>query len=132
MANPKIVLQVPTGANTIRVTFNDPVSLLSVVTPAAGGNPASGSFLVERVTAGLTLVPGAIHAAGANAVDFVASENFIKAVYQVSLFGDLDATHQRPAITSTANTLLDGEADAGFPSGNGTSGGNFVFRFDGA
>jgi hypothetical protein len=132
MSNPKVAVQVPVRTNTIRVTFSDAVSLLSVVSAAAGGNPASASFLVERVAATMVLVPGTIQAAGTNAVDFVASEAFTKALYQVSLFGDLDTTHQRPAITSISNVPLDGEPSAGFPSGNGVPGGNFVFRFDGA
>jgi hypothetical protein len=132
MSNPKVAVQVPVGTNTIRVTFSDPVSLLSVVPAPAGGNLASASFLVERVAAAMVLVPGTVQAAGTNAVDFIASESFTKALYQVSLFGDLDTTHQRPAITSISNALLDGEPNAGFPSGNGAPGGNFVFRFDGA
>jgi hypothetical protein len=113
------------------VIFNQPVSMLSVVAATTEANDATASFLVQRASP-LAVVPGTIKAAGANAVDFISSAGFPRAEYQVSLFGNVDPTHQRPAITSTTNALLDGEPNPVFPSGNGVQGGNFVFRFDAA
>jgi hypothetical protein len=128
---------VPTGitsrtkVRSIRVTFNQPVDVATATAEQAGGDPALASFLVQR-EAPLAMIPGAIQAAGADAIEFIlASElgTFPKGEYRVTLFGDGDPKKLRPAIGSSAGARLDGEPLA-VPSGNGVEGGNFVFQFE--
>jgi hypothetical protein len=114
---------------SIRVTFNQGVRASSVTTAQAAGNAAVASFLVERENP-LTPIPGTIHALAANVAEFtVAADAFVKGVYRVTLFGDVDTHKLRPAITSIAGARLDGEPLA-LPSGNGVEGGNFVFQLE--
>jgi hypothetical protein len=129
--SPPVTTGVPAATNTIRVTFNESVSMLSVVAATSSLTAVNASFLVERV-APRGVISGTIKAAGPNAVDFISLDGFPKAEYEVILFGSPDPAHRRPAITSISNLLLDGEPNPTFPSGNGTQGGNFVFRFDAA
>jgi hypothetical protein len=105
--------------------------MLSVSVANSNASAPGASFLVQRASP-LGVVPGTVKLAAPNTpntVDFTSFEAFTAGEYQVTLFGTLDPIHRRPAITSTTNALLDGEPNAAFPSGNGTPGGNFVFRF---
>jgi DNA-binding beta-propeller fold protein YncE len=122
--------------SAIRVTFNRPVDP-ATVTAAQGPSDVEmkkASFLVRR-GGRRSFVPGKIESDGPNAVRFVVLEpsTFPPGDYAASLFGDSDATEGRPAITEqTSATRLDGEAGTtptGLPSGNGTEGGTFKFKF---
>lgn len=56
-------------------------------------------------------------------------EIFPVGTYPVTLFGDEDpSSRQRPVITDEYGVRLDGEPWE-LPSGDGTEGGNFVFKF---
>jgi hypothetical protein len=124
-----------TGIAVIVVEFNKPINGDTITTgAAAGGESATFSFLVSAT--GGTYVPGNLRFDKPGDVEFrsgygVIFDNrntFQPGEYEVTLFGDEDPDGKRPAITATDGTRLDGEP-LGLPSGDGTPGGNFTFKF---
>jgi DNA-binding beta-propeller fold protein YncE len=122
--------QSQTRISAIRVVFNKAIDLESVTAATKAGNLDKASFRVERAEEPF-VVPGKIVSDGAKEVRFVTAERALKAGhYCVSLFGDADAKAGRPAISDTTGARLDGEKKPSFPpSGDGTEGGTFKFRF---
>jgi hypothetical protein len=108
------------------VTFNKDVKKETVT--AGSTDPAKFSFLVKDQD---VFVPGTITPESSAVMRFeIAKERgkFGQGDYWVVLFGDEDPANKRPAITDLEGRRLDGEP-IGLPSGDGTEGGNFKFKF---
>ena len=95
------------------------------------------SFLVESSSHRFTnpYVPGTIAFPVPNIaqfdLDFPELDVLAQGDYKVTLFGDPDPTPSinRPAITRTDLSRLDGEITPAFPSGDNFEGGTFAFKF---
>lgn len=116
--------------SAIRVVFNKAIDLKSVTAATSAATLDKASFRVEREQEPF-VIPGKIVPEGPQKVRFVTLEQALKAGrYSVALFGDADARAGRPAISDTTGARLDGEKKSSFPpSGDGTEGGTFKFRF---
>jgi hypothetical protein len=118
------------AANTItaiRVTFNKELKPETVT--AGDTKPEKFSFLVEDASP--AFVPGSIIVESPAVIRFEVAgklRTFAEGDYSVTLFGNVDATNQRPAITDTDGVRLDGEP-FGLPSGDDAEGGDFQFKF---
>ncbi|MBL8298435.1 MAG: YncE family protein [Rhodanobacteraceae bacterium] len=119
--------------NRIRLTFDRPVDLSTITTGPIALDPKTFSLLVTSSwsTAPLNAVAGTAVLASPNAVDYTIGpepRTFIGGDYKLVLFGNVDPSGTRPVAKATDGSVLDGEP-SGFPSGNGTPGGNFTIKF---
>ena len=126
------IFEVSPGVAQIRVTFDRPVDVATITAGGAGSDPETFSFLVVAEE-DRRFVPGAVVAESDRSVHFTleassAGKAFRPGGYQVTLFAEVDRARRRPAITGANGVRLDGEP-AQLPSGDGTEGGNFTFRF---
>jgi hypothetical protein len=87
------------------------------------GSAALGSSVVITNTANGSAVPGTLTWPSSDVMVFRASDNFANGRYIVAVNGD------PPAVTSVAGEQLDGDLTPAWPTGDGTPGGNFAFRF---
>lgn len=119
--------------NAIRIEFNRPVDPPTLITGGANADPETFSFLVQSSASSRPhhYLPGTVTLEPNNkAVRFTGPQGkaFNKADYTVTLFGNKDQQNVRPAVAGTSGGRLDGEPSQ-LPSGDGTEGGNFVFKF---
>lgn len=120
------------GISTIRVEFNKPYDITSVMAGGAGSDPRGFSFLVQASWSQRQehFVPGSITQTAPTAAEFKPEDLALLPTgdYQVTLFGEVDPNGRRPTIISSIGDQLDAEATQ-LPSGNKFPGGNFTFKF---
>ncbi len=135
LQNPTATLQIDPGSDSvsfITVEFNKPFDGDTITT---GEGATTSTFLVSAADGTevpgeiLFDAPGEIEFRSGYGVVFHSEEAFQTGVeYTVTLIGGEDPASERPTITATDGTRLDGEP-LGLPSGDGTPGGDFTFKF---
>jgi hypothetical protein len=118
----------------IRVFFTDKVDPATITAGPLGADPKTFSFLVRGPGNLAAFVPGSITMDGSKIARFVIDagfDQFPRGDYNVQIFGDPNAADGRPAIATFGGSRLDGEpqASGSYPSGDGTPGGIFKFKF---
>jgi len=131
--NVAAVLSSDRHINAIRVTFTDKVDPATATTGGFGANPQTFSFLVQGGGLAIGFVPGKIVVESPNVVRFVIDDQlreFRRGDYAGRIFGDPKPADGRPAIAEPGGgSHLDGERNPTYPSGDGTQGGVFDFKF---
>lgn len=116
----------------IRVTFTDKVDSTTITARGFGADPNTFTFLVRGASAPFTsFVPGSIVMDAPNVARFVIHpefQQFRKGEYSVRILGNPTPAGD-PPIASTGGLALDGENTGAYPSGNGSPGGIFTFKF---
>src|SRR5262245_34951920 len=116
----------------IRVFFTENVLGPSVIAATFGADPDKFSFLVKGPGDFSAFVPGKIVIDGSKIARFMVDDQlgrFRPGDYTVQIFGDPNPGIGRPAVTKPGGERLDGEVNPTYPSGNGTPGGDFKFKF---
>jgi hypothetical protein len=130
--NAPAILPVNQIVSGIRVFFTDKVLPSTVTTGTFGSDPKTFSFLVQGPGNLAPFVPGKIVIDGAKIARFMIDDefgHFPRGEYSAQIFGDPKPADGRPAITTPGGSRLDGEVTPAYPSGNGTPGGIFKFKF---
>ena len=115
-----------------RMVFNAAMLPDSFFAAGVQDDPIHASVLVTDLNNG-SVLPGKIEFENDRMVRFVfddeqSTDSIASGRYRVTLFGDVDTTGSRPAITGQNGLRFDGES-LQLPSGDGTEGGNFEFEF---
>ncbi len=132
--NQLAVFKASRKVDRIRVTLNRAYAPGTVTTVGPNDDPKKASVLItsERSTRPLGAVVGSLQFDSPTSFVFKLGPDadiFTRDSYRMTLFGDVDVSGARPAITGTNGARLDGEP-AAFPSGNGAQGGDFIIKFE--
>lgn len=135
MPTPAQAFMFKAGSNVdrVRLTFNRAVDPATIVTGGLQDDPKKFSLLVSAdwSTAPMDAVGGKVQFDTPNSATWVIGpepRTIQKGDYKLILFGNPDATALRPRAAAADGGVLDGEP-LGFPSGDGTDGGNFTIKF---